>query len=155
MYLNNDEEQNICPICRDELNTKEIYSIPECNHKFHSSCILQWFRTGKNFCPCCKSESNYECSLKNKYSTIVNYSKKKDANIDLKKMVSYIQNINFKISNIKMEIKEKENSVGLYKEINADIMKLKRKLYKLQDTLYIKKRNLLSSVNVVPYIIGT
>ena len=70
-------------------------------------------------------------------------------------MVSYIQNINFKISNIKKEIKEKENSVGLYKEINTDIMKLKRKLYKLQDTLYIKKRNLLSSVNVVPYIIST
>ena len=33
-----------------------IYQIPECNHKFHSECVITWFRMGKSKCPYCNTE---------------------------------------------------------------------------------------------------
>ena len=36
----------MCSICHEELNG-DIYTLPECNHKYHTNCIITWFRTGK------------------------------------------------------------------------------------------------------------
>lgn len=48
----NDGEQ--CSICHINMDDDNIYTIPECSHKFHNNCIIQWFRTGKNTCPYCR-----------------------------------------------------------------------------------------------------
>ena len=45
-----------CVICMDDENKDTFYTIPECNHNFHTNCIMSWFRSGKKTCPCCKSE---------------------------------------------------------------------------------------------------
>ena len=59
-FDNNDTTQNnndICPICHDVLTDSDIYTIPECNHQFHSKCIIPWFRSdiSNGSCPYCKT----------------------------------------------------------------------------------------------------
>ena len=50
-------DDNTCAICLCEMNEDEsIYTIPECNHKFHTNCALQWYRqTNQTNCPLCRS----------------------------------------------------------------------------------------------------
>ena len=53
--------EEICVICQEELSNhhsntntfNNIYTLPECNHAFHTECIITWFRTGNSNCPCC------------------------------------------------------------------------------------------------------
>ena len=51
---------NTCAICICEMTEDEsIYTIPECNHKFHTNCALQWYRqTNNTNCPVCRSNPN-------------------------------------------------------------------------------------------------
>lgn len=57
-----DENEEICVICQHGLSCAQNYELPECGHKFHTHCIVTWFRhrpssedecgpDGK--CPCC------------------------------------------------------------------------------------------------------
>lgn len=48
--------EEICAICHENLNN-ELYTLPECNHTFHTNCIMTWFRapTGNNKCPLCNN----------------------------------------------------------------------------------------------------
>ena len=38
-----------------------IYELPECEHTFHTNCIMHWFRTDHNTCPLCQNTGiNYQ-----------------------------------------------------------------------------------------------
>ena len=56
------ENTDICGICRESLADKQIYKLPECNHNFHTDCIISWFRTGYATCPYCKGKGCEACS---------------------------------------------------------------------------------------------
>jgi hypothetical protein len=45
------EEQEECLICYD---CDGIMHELECGHKFHTECIISWFRSGKTECPYCR-----------------------------------------------------------------------------------------------------
>ena len=53
-------DDNTCAICLCEMTEDEsIYTIPECNHKFHTNCALQMYRqTNQTNCPVCRSNPN-------------------------------------------------------------------------------------------------
>ena len=34
----------VCGICHDSLSTAQTYKLPECQHEFHTHCIVTWFR---------------------------------------------------------------------------------------------------------------
>jgi hypothetical protein len=42
-----------CMICREELECTQCYTLPECNHKYHTNCLISWFRNGDPRCPYC------------------------------------------------------------------------------------------------------
>jgi hypothetical protein len=46
-------EVNECPICINELVKTTNYTITQCGHEFHSSCLIQSCRQ-KNSCPICR-----------------------------------------------------------------------------------------------------
>ena len=48
---------DLCAICHENIdsNNNSIYTLPECNHVYHTNCIMTWFRTGKNSCPLCNN----------------------------------------------------------------------------------------------------
>ena len=59
LYQDEEEEEEECSICLENLNHKNIIYLSKCKHKFHISCIKEWF---KNMdlpeCPLCRSEQN-------------------------------------------------------------------------------------------------
>lgn len=53
-----EESATICAICQDEITQNEL--VLECNHKFHSDCIMTWFRSNHenhSKCPSCRGTS--------------------------------------------------------------------------------------------------
>ena len=50
-------EDDICSICHTLLgaDSPDIYSVPECGHRFHSNCIIPWFRVSNGSCPYCRA----------------------------------------------------------------------------------------------------
>ena len=46
-------ENDKCMICLDTIDdNQDVYSL-QCNHKYHTKCIVDWFRSGAKSCPCC------------------------------------------------------------------------------------------------------
>jgi len=45
------EELDLCSICLSTIDAND-YTL-ECNHKFHTKCIVEWFRKSKGNCPLC------------------------------------------------------------------------------------------------------
>jgi hypothetical protein len=43
---------DLCIICLCEGN---VY-FTVCRHTFHKKCLQEWFNTGTNKCPCCRTE---------------------------------------------------------------------------------------------------
>ncbi|KAJ4827079.1 hypothetical protein Tsubulata_013893 [Turnera subulata] len=51
------EGGQVCGICREELNVGERGRAMECQHKFHSCCIMEWLQLQeKKTCPLCRHE---------------------------------------------------------------------------------------------------
>ena len=50
------DSNDICAICHDNLGEDNVYTLPECNHKFHTNCIMTWFRAKHNTCPLCNNK---------------------------------------------------------------------------------------------------
>ena len=52
-----DGQKSGCSICLDLFKKKQNrFILEECNHAFHTRCIIQWFRSGKKSCPLCRKE---------------------------------------------------------------------------------------------------
>lgn len=47
------EELDLCAICLSTIDASH-YTL-ECNHKFHTKCIVEWFRKSKGNCPLCNN----------------------------------------------------------------------------------------------------
>jgi hypothetical protein len=45
-----------CTICADTSDAATLHTL-ECGHSFHSECIVQWFRSGNDTCPNCRSSA--------------------------------------------------------------------------------------------------
>lgn len=48
------QEKESCPICLDEIKEKN-FSVTECGHKFHTSCLLTSIKSN-NTCPMCRNK---------------------------------------------------------------------------------------------------
>ena len=97
---------DICAICRESLND-ELYTLPECNHTFHTNCIMTWFRapTGNNKCPLCnnsginklKDLDNLHWSERQRaeenYKRVRASSRRKDCPKHIKKMIEKLKKI--------------------------------------------------------------
>ena len=45
------QANDLCVICLSQLG-EDDYSL-DCNHKYHTKCIIEWFRKGNSTCPLC------------------------------------------------------------------------------------------------------
>ena len=88
----------VCAICLEPMET-DIYSLPECIHKYHTNCIMHWFRAGHNKCPLCNNVGvngdvdlfwGYrEAALEN-YKKMRRLSRKKNAPPELVKQIQIL-----------------------------------------------------------------
>jgi len=147
MNISNDEK---CSICLGNI-TNNVYTIPECDHKFHINCIMTWFRLGHKCCPLCRhnginnanNSSNFSLThisnelsqfswiyrkklLNDDYKKMRIFSRKKDAPKHLKKKVAKLKRMEQKMKNISKEIRDFRNSKQPELTVSQVITKIRR-----------------------------
>ena len=162
-------EDNICQICL-ETNDSPFYTLPECNHKFHTNCIIHWFRSGYNNCPYCNNPGLGNELKKNKKTNTYNYglyrnqhllkhiyyySRRKDAPKELKdlfiKKTEIINDIKLQKNKLK-DFRTQTNQDKTYLELKKTDRSLTHNIWKLER----KKRDLEYSIvnyNIKPLIL--
>ena len=162
-------EENICSICYEELNenienniennkenintNSNIYTL-ECNHCFHSSCIIKWFRNGHKNCPLCNDQT---------IDTSMNYLQKIETIKEIKKLgrkKSCPENIKKILQKIKKEEENFKNATKKFKEFmnsNKEIYKMEKNLrrdkYKPRRKIRMLEYKLLSIITIHPIYI--
>ena len=164
-----DSNCDVCPICHININEYPNYTLTECDHTYHTDCIIQWFRTGHTNCPYCNCSYNNEDtenntnmkysynvrrkSINDNYKIVKAYSKKKDVPKILKTKIKSIEKMEQQLKEIKTICKSIRNEEGPYKVIQKKYREYTNKKWRKTDTIYRKKRDLVDMVNIVPIII--
>jgi len=123
----NEEEEN-CSICLNKFGEEECHNLDECNHKFHTKCIVSWFRKAST-CPNCRDNTIDEIKnipayiLSDRSKELRKISHRNNAPKELKNKVKKLKNIETKIKQTSKNLIEfrKEN-----KEILNTFNKLRR-----------------------------
>jgi len=152
----------LCCICHEGL-VENIYTLPECNHNFHTNCICTWFRTGKTACPLCnhngvngpQNTPGGWWSWKDKYKEMRKKSRKKDAPDILKKIVKDLKKYELELKNHSKINKEFKNSLTeneKVKDIVSKYEKIRLKRHRINRKIRAKK-GAIASLYAIEYII--
>ena len=76
-YENSDESSDsdfdesnvkeVCSICLDEINEEDKYLLEQCNHAFHTDCIVRNIQQGNIGCPCCRKLPLFMTNVEESY----------------------------------------------------------------------------------------
>lgn len=185
LNLNLEDSCEECMICKEELSCYPCYELPECKHKYHTHCLIAWFRNGDSRCPYCgnkginnKNNKNMQNNYHGFYGRYIRpnsyeanvlsdlrkyaYNKKNEKNINainLKKKFEKIKAIEQSYKDFKTQKSEFRNKL---KTENVNFNEAKKKLnsYRTQMWNFHKKINdekykLLKNSYIVPLIIPT
>ena len=147
-----------CPICLSELNEQEsnVYEI-DCGHKFHTNCIIKWFRSSKGQCPCCLDNpfkyKNYHSYtmfglwnnlyIKERCSALRKNTKKKNCDPKLIKKFDKLKEKEEELKEIRKEKSELIKSEE-YKELIKNKRKLDSKLNGKEKTILNMKAKIIA-----------
>ena len=133
-----EEGEETCSICLNEFGEDEQYhTLDECNHKFHTKCIINWFRTAST-CPNCRDNTVDEINhipaftLRERGKELRKISRKKDAPEALKKLVERLKKIETKIKELTKDQQE-------YRQKNKEILDTYNKLRQKKWNLHTRK----------------
>ena len=125
-----------CMICKQELSSQPCYTLPECKHTYHTSCLVSWFRNGDNRCPYCGNKGinnkcinedhnyswrrqryNYLCvqGFENQYINDLKKFMNNKKNIDNPNAIKLKKSFE-KIKKLEDTLRETNNSYKIYKE---------------------------------------
>ena len=134
--MENDEN---CAICYCELDDEEqCYSIEPCGHRFHTKCIIDWFRRAST-CPCCRDNTVQQINqipcfvLSERAKELRRISRRVNAPDDLKKLVE-------RLKKSEKKIKEKGKELKEYRKDNKEILSKEKKIIREKWNLYNSKR---------------
>ena len=154
------DTEEICVICRENLNTEQVFKLPECGHTFHTTCIISWFRRNHNKCPCC----NHTGDETDEYGDVIRpiygekvkilkeYARRKDAPKLLKQIVNKIKEYELKYKLLNEELKILQNKSGKYNDIIKEIRQHRLKMWRCSKVIREQKR-LLTDVKILPFVI--
>jgi hypothetical protein len=130
--------EETCTICLNEFGEDEqCHYLDECNHKFHTKCIISWFRKAST-CPNCRDNTVDEIkhipafALRERGKELRKIARKKDAPEALKKQVA-------KLKQIEVEMKEKTQALLEFRKENREILNTHNKLRSSRWILHTKK----------------
>ena len=167
-----------CMICREELECMPCYTLPECNHKYHTNCLISWFRNGDPRCPYCGNKgvnnksiditdrfTNRFNTLKYKTQTLIDikrfvFLKKYDTNkrcLEIRKHFDKIKVLeeNYKNENLKLrELKQSlKDTPALYSEAKKNINCYRSKSWKITKQIRDEKFKIVNNSYIIPLII--
>ena len=140
-----------CVICH-ETNGEQVYCIPECNHKYHTNCIMTWFRAGHNTCPLCNNQGinaqTQPTSWTDRLKALENYKElrrdacRKDAPNELKRSVKSLRRMEAKMQanrKRKKEFMTSKHPCLTGRELLNKHTKIKREGYRMERVIRRKK----------------
>ena len=167
-----------CMICKEELQCSQCYTLPECNHTYHTNCLITWFRNGDSRCPYCgnKGINNKDASLtrldRSKYYSIhyekqslidikkIVYSKKYDTDkncLNTRKLFDKINELEAKYKNECEKYNEFKQSLKLsptlYNDAKKKMGKMSTKKWKLAAQIRLEKYKIVNNSYIIPLII--
>lgn len=167
-----------CMICKDELVCGQCYTLPECNHTYHTHCLVSWFRNGDSRCPYCGNKGinnkNDETlrKVKNKHFTTefeiqmladikkYIYMKKNDTNKQCLKTRKQFEKIKELEENYKIEtnkLRELQQSLKetpmLYSEAKKNILSYRNKRWKINRQIRSEQMKIVNNSYIIPLII--
>ena len=150
---------NLCSICLENIeDTEDSYSLPECDHNFHTDCIVTWFRVGNDKCPLCSNtgiNNNYNFSeTKSLYRTASEHARSKESSKEIKKVYEQIRKKKEQLKTIRQQMKELRSN-EIYREINKKVVQLRRRKWRVDFSLRRTKQLLCSMIPIKKIIIAT
>ena len=144
------EQNDICVICLSELGT-DNYTL-ECNHKYHTKCIIEWFRKGQSNCPLCNHNPTnnteglfYGSPLINERCSLIRrkFGRKKNCPPDLKKALDKLRELE---ENQKEAEKQKRTFMNdpIVKDYRTKGEKLKKEHYKYYSKIRKQKTKIVT-----------
>lgn len=144
-----------CVICLDDISENQDTFEIECGHKYHTSCIINWFRNGSKSCPLCNdipSGNTYfgpygfstSQLTKQRLQNIRKIGNKKHANPAIKKDFLKLRDLkkdgqeNYKKLTTFKKTPEYKNTIKTGKE-------LRKKLYASRKKVQMQEMKILSS----------
>ena len=131
--------EDTCSICLGSYEDDEdTYILEACNHKFHTKCIINWFRQASS-CPCCRDNTVEQFNaipafvLRERAKELRKISRRANAPQDLKNLVERIKRSDEKL-------KEKNNELKEYRKEHKEILSKERKLQHARYNLSWTKR---------------
>ena len=174
--INNTNEE--CMICKEELLCSQCYTLPECNHTYHTNCLITWFRNGDSRCPYCgnKGINNKDADFsRHDRSRYYSIHYEKQSLIDIKKNIYLKKYDNNKIclnirklfekikvleENYKVEcekFKEFRQSLkqtpAIYNETKKKMMAYRNRKWKLAAQIRLEKFKIVNNSYIIPLII--
>ena len=144
----NSNIEEICAICLDNINTSTTYTLEECNHKFHSTCLIESLRVNIG-CPLCRGQTNNENNYYRRsdgtiFRHILSFCKsKKNTCKKLKTLVKRYEKIR---DNNKIIIKD----FKIFKNTHKDILKKRKDFFRKKWTSYHKLQRIKRSILSIP-----
>ncbi len=133
-----EEVEETCSICLNEFGEDEqCHCLDECNHKFHTKCIVSWFRKAST-CPMCRDNSVEEIKeipayyLRERGKELRKISRKKNAPEELKKQVA-------KLRKIEVDMKEAIQAASNFRKENKEVIEMFNRLRQKRWRLSAKK----------------
>jgi len=167
-----------CMICKDELNCSQCYTLPECNHTYHTNCLITWFRNGDSRCPYCGNKGvnnkNNETlrNVRGKYFTTIYerqmladikkyvYLKKNDNNkrcLETRKQFEKIKAMEENYKNEANKLRELQQSLketpAIYSEAKKNILCYRSKKWKISRQIRIEHMKIINTSYIIPLII--
>lgn len=136
---NKDSDDNSCSICFMTMDIdNNVCTLNDCQHRFHTNCIVGWFRNGNSSCPCCRDDPLPLDSLQ-KYGRckfLCKYAKRKEAPPELKKLVERLKKKEKYLQECHKNIREwKKTKEGKYWiQFDKIHTKLKNKIHSARGT---------------------
>ena len=158
-----DSNELKCEICLEENELDSFYTLPECQHSFHTNCIMHWFRNGNRNCPYCNNnglvlhDHKYYYNIsKEKLLPIIQYSKKKECPNTIKKLVEKRKLLEKKIKDNQIKLKDFLNSIDenkSFKELKTIERKIRNDSRRFQTNKRKIERDLVHNSNIKPIIL--
>lgn len=129
-------DDTVCSICLEETTNEDRYKLEQCNHIFHTNCIVRNIQTGNISCPCCRKLPSFltdveqACELREDIIYDHNEQQKSDAFMKALDLVKKNQGSN-KLNKMMEKYKKEYDRNREIEKLNKEIRKENRKVLSL------------------------